>query len=120
MKNRIKSLAKFFWVWTPFLLFRPGTAAAAPVNIAAGLGNAVSQEALASKVVSIATMIGGFAGGVGLIFFIMAAYQMMTAGNEQSRAAAKQRMTYVLIGIAIIGFAVTAVSFWANFIAKQS
>lgn len=118
MKDRAKKLLRWLWVWAPLLLLSPGTAYG--IDITAGLGNAVSASTLASKIVRIATTVGSLIGAVALGAFIWGAFQLATSGNEQARAQAKQKMVFALAGVALVGFAVLAISFWANLVKSQA
>ncbi|NYE57131.1 pilin [Carboxydothermus ferrireducens] len=111
-------------IWIPLLWLGQGMALAEGTgtnpDITKGLDTAVNEATLANKIVSISTKVGALIGAVAVGAFILGAFQVATAANEEARAQGKQKMMWALAGVAAVGLAVVIVSFWANTIKGQA
>ncbi|MGB9825377.1 MAG: pilin [Desulfofundulus sp.] len=88
-------------------------------DIGVGIIGTVNNVTLANKMIQIATGIGSVAGGIGVLALVYVGFKMITAKNEHDRAEAKQHFIQVLIGLGVIGLAVTIVGFIAYLLKGQ-
>ena len=91
--------------------------AAGDVDIGTGITQ-VDKAALAARILKIGEAVGGTAGAIAVLALVFLGLKMATAANESARAGAKEQFIWVLIGLGVIGLAVTVVGFIA-WVVKQ-
>lgn len=115
--KRITAVTSF--LMTYLTLAQVVLAAADNPDIGGGVLNQVDKAQMAQKILNIAIGIGSIAGGIGVLALIFVGLRMLYASSEHVRAEAKQHFLQVLIGLGIIGLAVTIVGFIAFLVKGQ-
>lgn len=86
-------------------------------NIAAKFTPAGKFENVAELATTIITVLLFVAGAVALFFIITAGLQIVTSGGDEKKlSAAKDRLTYAIIGIAVVALAFIIVGFVQKFL----
>lgn len=112
MKNKINILLNTIFI---IFIFPAVAFAAENPDISTGLEN-VDKNALADKIINIATGAGALAGAVAVVMLVYVGYRMVTATNENGRAEAKGHFVQVLLGLGVVGLSIMLVGFVCSLI----
>ncbi|SHE98631.1 hypothetical protein SAMN02745218_01219 [Desulfofundulus australicus DSM 11792] len=119
LKRFVRRITAVISFLTAYLTLAQVALAVENPNIGAGVLTEVNQEAMAEKILNIAIGVGGIAGGIGVLALIYVGFRMVTAASDHTRAEAKQHFLQILIGLGVIGLAVTIVGFIAFLVKGQ-
>ncbi|AEG14422.1 hypothetical protein Desku_0822 [Desulfofundulus kuznetsovii DSM 6115] len=119
LKRFTKHITTVISFLTAYLTLAQAALAVENPDIGAGVLAEVDKAAMAQKILNIAIGIGSIAGGIGVLALIFVGFRMLTATNDHTRAEAKQHFIQILIGLGVIGLAVTIVGFIAFLVKGQ-